>query len=403
MSQSHSPLGFSGAERWTNCPGSVALIASLPPNAGEGDPEYRKAGTAAHAVAAACLNADLDAWESVGSEHWGDYTPTAEDLASVQDYLDVARGRIAALKAEGNAFASAVMWVEREIRAPEIHELAYGTLDLALVAGDYAEVIDYKHGEGIWVDAERNMQLMGYGCLLLRKFPFVKTLRLGIVQPRCAPYDGPRWFEIGAADLGAWRDRFLIPAMRHAAATDGTDLKPGSWCRFCRAKEALACPALEDNAIELHDAGKKWIDHHDGSMLDQMTSERLGDLYQKIEPMQIMAKAVAAEVLRRRLTGIDVPGSKTVAKKTFRVWKDTAKEAILAALGADALTTPDLKGPADVEKLSAVGKALVKEYAYSPDAGYAVAPLSDRRRAVTPPVQSSDAFDKFLDSPVDRE
>ena len=48
---------------------------------------------------------------------------------------------------------------------------------------------------------------MGYACLVLSKFPFIKHFKLRIVQPRCQ-YTGPREWEISAEDLHALaRDR----------------------------------------------------------------------------------------------------------------------------------------------------------------------------------------------------
>ena len=193
----HTPLGFSGAERYMNCAGSVALIASLPPDAGDGDPEYRVAGTAAHAAWAWCLKEDKDAWEATEQE-WEGYTLTAEDLAAGQVYLDDARARIKAVPAEHKA--SAIVLIEAQFHAPALHELAWGTIDLGLVAGFYCEITDYKHGEGIFVDAVENPQLMGYACLVLSKFPFIKHFNLRIVQPRCQ-YTGPREWEISAEYL----------------------------------------------------------------------------------------------------------------------------------------------------------------------------------------------------------
>ena len=95
----HSPLGFSGAERYMNCPGSVALIASLPPEAGEGDPEYRARGTAAHAAAAWCLREGRDAWEASG-QAWEGVKLDADDLEAIQVYLDDACARIKAVPIE---------------------------------------------------------------------------------------------------------------------------------------------------------------------------------------------------------------------------------------------------------------------------------------------------------------
>lgn len=376
MTPEHSPLGFSGAERWSNCPGSVALIASLPPDAEDADPEYRRAGVAAHAAAAWCLRKGADAWEA--PLEWEGYSLTAEDMRAIQFYLDTVR-------ASGHLSPH----IEEMIHAPEIiHELAYGTIDHYEV--DHitrtAVVTDYKHGEGIFVDVVENPQLMGYAALVLSTYRNLEHFVLRIVQPRCQEPFVREW-KISTKDLIEWRDNKLIPAMNRAARLMAgnhlaeQNLKPGSWCLFCKAKEALACPALEHNALVVEQAGP---------VAERVSDQRLGDLYQKLEPLKIMAKAIEAEVLRRRLAGIDVPGSKTVLKKTFRVWKTDAEEALTAALGSSAMTEPELKGPVQIEALGALGKALVKQFAYSPDAGYTVAPLSDRRKAVTVQKPSED-------------
>ena len=232
----HSPLGFSGAERYMNCPGSVALIASLGPGEGEGDPEYRVAGTAAHAAWAWCLKDGKDAWEATEQE-WEGYTLTAEDLAAGQVYLDDARARIKAVPVEHKA--SAIVLIEKQFHAPDIHELAWGTIDLGLVAGFYCEITDYKHGEGIFVDAVENPQLMGYACLVLAKFPFIKHFKLRIVQPRCQ-YSGPREWEISADYLEHWRrDR--------AEAGDGHGSEPRA-IDFRAAEARPVVPLLQGQA-----------------------------------------------------------------------------------------------------------------------------------------------------------
>ena len=388
----HSPLGYSGLERYKECSGSVALIASLPPGAGEGDPEYRNAGTAAHEAWAWCLREGRDAWEASEST-WGeksDYWLTADDLVAGQTYLDDARARIKAVPVEHKA--SVIVLIEELFHAPAIHELAWGTIDLGLIAGFYCEITDYKHGEGIFVEAVENPQLMGYACLVLAKYPFIKHFKLRIMQPRCQ-YTGPREWEISAEDLIQWRETVLKPAMQLAELKGNLSpqaLKPGPWCRFCKAKEALACPALEEDARLV------------GSLVPSapgiVTNERLGELYGMIETLNMRIKAIKDEAEKRVLAGEEIPGIKTVAKKADRLWKDTATNALTAALGPEVMENK-LKSPAVVEKLSPNAKALVAEYAYTPDYGLTIAPMSDRRKEVKPQGMP-EKFGKLLDNPA---
>ena len=396
MTQGHSPLGFSGAERYFNCPGSVALIAALPPDAFLPDPDYTKAGTAAHAAWAECLRNGLDTWE-VADQEWEGYKLTEDDLAAGQVYLDSVRPipRPGALE----------VLVEWYHHAPAIHELASGTIDLAVIGGNFAEITDYKHGAGIFVSAVRNKQLMGYAALLLDACPHLRYFYLRIEQPRCQPYEGPSEWEISATELREWVEEELQPAMDLAGyglsdpykiGIQRGDLKAGEWCRFCPVQKALACPEHHQIAVEVEDVNLARVTN------DRLSDERLGDLYAKIEPLKMMMRSIEAEVLRRRLSGVDVPNSKTVAKKVFRVWKDGAQEALAAALGPCVMKT-ELKSPAEMEKLGKLAKQLTKEYAFSPDAGYTVAPIGDRRRAIDVVPADATCFDKYIDKAEDFE
>lgn len=388
----HSPLGYSGLERYKECSGSVALIASLPPGVGEGDPEYRRAGSAAHEAWAWCLKNGADAWEAAC---WNGYALTADDLAAGQVYLDDARHRG---DQPPSACENNIILIEELIHAPEIHELAWGTIDQAIINLNlqYAEITDYKHGEGIFVDAEDNVQLMGYACLVLSRYPSIEAFLLRIIQPRCQ-YAGPREWRISAEDLIRWRENELKPAMNRAAHAIGKpdariELKPGPWCRFCKVKEAIACPALEQNA---------WVVAQTPDETRLITNERLGELYGMIEPLNMRIKAIRDEAERRALAGREIPNVKTVAKKADRLWKDTATVALSAALGPDVIEHK-LKSPAVIEKLSPNAKALVAEYVYTPDYGLTIAPVSSRYKEVKPQGMA-EKFGKVLDNPAQKD
>src|SRR5574340_1790348 len=92
----HSDLGASGAERWINCAGPVALIQrfrqildamGIPE---EDDPDYRREGTAMHEASEHCLRLGLDSWEIVGQTF--NETVIDEPMAmAIQTYLDDCR------------------------------------------------------------------------------------------------------------------------------------------------------------------------------------------------------------------------------------------------------------------------------------------------------------------------
>ena len=165
-------------------------------------------------------------------------------------------------------------------------------------------------------------------------------------------------------------------------------MKPGPWCRFCKAKQAIACPALEEYGLVVAQAPESPA---------LLTNERLGELYGMIEPLNMRIKAIRDEAERRALAGAEIPNVKTVAKKADRLWKDTATVALSAALGPEAMEH-NLKSPAEIEKFSPRAKALVAEYAYTPDYGLTIAPMSDRRKEVKPQGMV-EKFGKLLDNP----
>lgn len=356
----HSPLGASSAERWMNCAGSVALIKALElPESDEED--WRRNGVAAHEAAAHCLQNNLDAWEVAG-EKFHDTPVDLEIAEAIQVYLDHCR----ALAADAGQ-----VLVETRISHPD-HKLFYGTVDFAAVVGTVLHVRDYKHGQGIVVEADDNPQIMYYAYGLLSRHPEVETITLGIVQPRAFHPDGPiRVSEpITAAYLRDWAAEELIPAMLRTEMDN--DLSIGGWCRFCPAK--LVCPAM----TALFGAAMQ----ADPKQIVQLNNASLSRTYQMVQGVKFYLKALEEEVFRRMQNGAELEGLKLVHKKANRVWHDGAKDAAIARFGDAALSVPELKSPAEIERLSAAAKAWVKEHAYTPESGLTVALDDDKRPGV---------------------
>lgn len=368
----HSPLGASGAERWMNCPGSVGLLRELklPPS---DEPEYRRHGTAAHEANYACLTKGQDAWEVVG-EKFNNTEVDAEMAEAMQVYLTECRSLIT---------PDAKVYYEFGIDAPDFHKDFYGTLDFGCVAGTVMRVRDYKHGEGIAVDVEFNPQVMYYAYGLLRHHPEVTDVELGIVQPRITYQEPVKIWKTTAEAIRAWAENELKPAMDRTAMDNSLDAGP--WCRFCPAK--LVCPLMHG----LWGAAIKT----DPKFVVNLTDARLGQDYQYIQAVKFFIKAMEDETFRRLNKGDQIPGAKLVQKKANRVHKEGAAAIYTAAFGEEAMTKPELKSPAEIDKLGPKGKTLTREWAYTPQSGLTVALETDKRQGVK--VQSTtEAFPNAL-------
>ena len=351
----HSQLGASGAERWMNCPGSVALLSNLAlPQTDE--PEYRTLGTSAHKMADACLKTASEAWEMIGQETLWDGPMSS----AVQVYLD----EITRIKSENPGGQE---YIEFGIDHPEFHKDFYGTLDWGFVDGKNLWVRDYKHGEGVAVAVEENPQIMYYAFGLLRHHPEVETVNLGIVQPRIVYLDPVRPWETTADEIRTWADGKLRPAMERTALDN--DLDAGAWCRFCPAK--LVCPLMHS----LFGAAMQTDPKH----VVNLTPELFGKSYQYLAPLESFVKAFKAEAFNRLNRGDKIAEIKLVEKKADRVFKADAAQIFVPKYGSEAYTERELKSPAQMEKLGEAAKELVKEWAYKPQTGLTVALATDRR------------------------
>lgn len=370
----HSPLGASGAERWMHCPGSVRLLQHL--NLDESDEEdYRTEGVAMHALGADCLNTDRDAWETVGEQHGDPAIVITPELADpVQIYLDHCR----AIEAR-----SQQRFVEYAISAP-VHPLFYGTLDHGATGikprGLTLDITDLKGGAGIMVDVEENPQLKYYAFGLVdgierqtgRQFDDTNEVNLHIVQPRISYADPVRSWSTSVGHIKHWVHGVLVPAMKETELNDGLDAGP--WCRFCPAK--LVCPLL----TAMFEAACKANPKH----VEGMSVQRLALEYQGWEAVKMYGRAVEKETFRQLSRGETDPRVKLVKKKANRAWRPGAEDATKTKFGAEAMTTPSLKPPAQIEKLPG-GPQWVSGNAFTPDTGLTVALATEPGTAVKVP------------------
>lgn len=393
----HSPKGASSAERWMNCPGSGVILKQLElPESDEQD--YRAEGLAMHEAAAHCLENWLDTWEIVGQVFHGVAIdkPMAD---AVQTYLDFCRPLMENAR---------TVLIEKRIGGDPVkrpHPDFYGTVDFCAWGEEITDVADLKGGEGIIVEPEENSQMKyyAYGIIHERMQAGVqvrsdRVVRLSIVQPRAFHHEGPiRSWETTVGEIIHWAENVLIPAMNRADFD--TTLDPGKWCRFCPAK--LFCPMLEG----LFGAAAK----ADASHIANFGQKRLALDFAQLEAVNFYIKAMKDEVYRRNMLGNTVPGTKLVLKKANRIFREHVElpnfpdqvapieEYLKSLLGDVIYTKPELKTPAEIEKLGPKAKQIVQRTAYMPNNGLTVALDSDPKPGVKVE-KAADAFAHLIEA-----
>ena len=397
---SHATHSPSGASRWMPCPGSIALTKGMPD---EGS-VYAEWGTAAHSLAEVCLTENTDPAAYEGRVFDG-VEVDGEMVECVKKYADYVRG------------IGGELLVEQRLPINHItgEEGAGGTADAIIAMRDELIVIDLKTGRGVKVDAEDNEQLQIYALSALDEYSYLgdfKQIRMGIVQPRL---DHVSESVIGIKELRQFGVVVAAAAEKCRAAVEYHEkfgelhekyLQPGDkQCRFCKAK--ATCPALAKKVQA--DVGAEFEPLGDPLVADPVTAApgllNDADLATKMQAVDLIedwCKAVRAEVERRLLAGVPVPGYKLVeGRRGSRSWASKEEaEATLKSMRLKVEEMYDLSliSPTSAEKLAKAGtigprqwpklQGLITQSNGKPS----VAPESDKRPALvmTPP---ADEFD----------
>lgn len=347
--------------------------------------EYAKLGTAAHELGAKAIATGLEPYEFLGEEFGGYLAgwPDGISLDAIQVYFSECMGILARRKEQGH------MLLEETIHLPEIHPLLRGTVDFGFWSmSDGILLRDYKNGEGIGVSAPMNKQLLYYGFLMILKIlqdghglPREMPVSLGIVQPNFyGVFEAPDIWETTVGVVLDWGNNDLLPRMKKLSLTRYDDVKdadfvPGEHCQFCPV--LLDCPKMQEAFVAYAEAEEDFI--------AMLTDEELDKFYSMREPARRFMKSLETTVHHRLVTGGKIPNAKLVEKRVARVWRPGAHAALKETFGDTAFTSPEVKSPAQIEKLSSRGKEMALEWGYKPEsAGLSVAPLTDPRPEAKP-------------------
>lgn len=384
MPGKHARLSPSSAERWKNCPGSVALSEQLPPAPST---SYADEGTLAHAVAELKLRKQTKQLSAAAykrsltkltkeSEYWCGEMEEATDY-----YADTV---MEALAAAGD---DAELLVEQKFSLDEWVPESFGTSDAVIIGGNTIQVIDLKYGKGVKVSAIGNPQLRLYGLGAAGLFGDIydfDTVRMTIIQPRL---DHVSTEELPFEELMRWAEEEIAPAAQEAmAGSERTQC--GDWCRFCPAR--AVCRTRADYCLELAKG-----EFREPALL---TDEEIGEVLRRAEMIVKWAGEVSDYALQQALAGKHYDGWKVVEGRSVRKYADETKvvEALKGAGYDEAmLYERKLYGITAMEKI--VGK---KKFAQTldgliikPQGKPVLVPESDKREAINTADQARADFD----------
>jgi hypothetical protein len=351
-------VGGSTAKRVINCPGSVALVAKMPPQV---ESKYAAEGTMLHN----CMDRLLGTEDVMGAIR-ADVSLTeaqVEKLTFCVNALDQIDP-----KGEMN-FAQEV---QVEFEGVAALEGVFGNVDLVGKIGDRCVILDWKFGDGVVVGAEENEQGLFYAAAA-KKTSSVQWAAQDTREVEIIIVQFPvirRWVTTWARVDQFERD--LVNAVKLSAKPDAP-LEIGDWCRWCTAKPV--CPKMTgaiDRAIQ--------------TALTGISDDDLGRalaLAEKLEGFIGDARALAQTRLEKSLP---VPGYKLVPKRATRQWVNEAmaEQALMAAgLGADDIFKKELLSPAQAEKVAKKAKVdFPADQVVAVSSGNTIAPESDPRSAV---------------------
>lgn len=316
----HALLGASSAARWIACPPSARATENLP----EETSKYAEEGTRAHELCEKALRYKLAKWEAGIPfdllSDWAQQSMPTEMFNAVCRYTSFIHDLWVGFYCRPGVF------IEQEVDVSQWVPGGFGTCDCLLIGDGILHIIDFKYGQGVPVNPERNPQLMYYALgayALFEGIEEVSTVRLSIVQPRMQ--EEPQTWEISLADLLTWAREVLQPAAEMAWKGEG-EFCTGPHCRFCKAHPA--CRAWKDKYGPL--AG--FEPYPEPATL---SDEELGEWLQKLEGLAAYARDLEEYAQQALMEGRTLPGWKLVQGRSTRKWTD--QDAAFRQMQADGI------------------------------------------------------------------
>lgn len=348
-------VGGSSAKRVIACPGSVALVDTMPPQPSS---SYADEGTLLHDIIAQVLETDASPAQFLGRKY--------ENVEFTEDLLE--RKIVPALKALDDIDPDKTMEfvVESSVSFGKFLPDVFGSADLLGRIGNRVIVLDWKFGDGVTVEVENNAQHLFYTAAAMRTpglewlFTGVTEVELVIVQP---PYVR-RWMTTPARV--AEFETELLRAVKLSRQPDAP-MAHGDHCRWCPAKPI--CPILTgavDRAVK--------------AKLEALPADQIGYYLEQVPMIEQFISDLKALAHTMIESGQPVPGWKLVNKRATRQWTDPIEAAMFLHGAGIEPYEEKIISPAAAEKLLKKAKIPFADgLVVAVSSGSTLAPASDPR------------------------
>lgn len=383
----HALLSASGAHRWLECTPSAQLELQFP----QSTSEYAEEGTAAHELC------ELTARYWLGEISEAEYENQRDELAKGKYYnaeMQECANDYAKFVAEKTAAAretceDAFTALEVRVDFSKYVKDGFGTGDCIIVSDSVLEIIDFKYGKGVRVEAAGNpqMKLYALGAYLEYNTLFdIDSVRMTIFQPRLSGVQSSD--EITVKELLEWAEKYVKPRAKLAYKGEGEFAPSEEVCKFCRAK--AQCKARADKNLKLFDEAPDVL---------LLTPEDAGKILEQAGDIQSWLADLESLVSSTLLAGQPVEGWKMVEGRSNRRFTDELKVvAAMKAAGYDESLLYERKLITLTQMEKDFGKKAVAEtlgeLIVKPQGKPTLAPAKDKRPEFRPEEQLLAEFDK---------
>jgi hypothetical protein len=387
----HAVLAPSAAERWLECPASIRMEKHVPE---EAESFYALEGTAAHALGE--IKASLHfgkitkrqatARRAEWAREFERFAEDADTMIAMEEHTDA---YVQLLQERMDLYPNSQIMLEQKLDTgvPQ----SWGTSDSVIVSPVHVEIIDFKYGQGVEVEAEGNPQLRLYALGALDTYGELlgetELVRMTVHQPRLHHV---LTAEMTPDELRDWRTS-ILPTAELALGEDAPFGPSDTACRWCPASGR--CRAQLEKVFETDFD----VDP------DTLSPEEMAELLARVSLIRDWLNAFEEAALSLAYSkGKPIPGYKVVMSGGKRSFTDPGEaiDFLVEEKGyeLDEVSVRKIRGIGELEKLLGVKEfaALMEPYVKKGDGRPSLASEDDPRPAVAPNTEAIKEFGEDL-------